>query len=412
MAARRSRCAVRAGRAPHQPTAAATRRPARGARGADPAPAPDLCRSRHRHRQRRGTAGTHHEPGDRRSCRLRAGFAAGRFGARVGDRAMTAQIMATDATERLRVELDERGYDILVGPGLIERAGALILPLLRRRQAVIVTDETVARHHLALLSASLAEHGIPQHAVVLPPGEGTKDLAHFGRLVDDILAGGVERGTMLVALGGGVVGDIAGFAAATLLRGIDFVQIPTTLLAQVDSSVGGKTAINTSAGKNLVGPFNKPRLVLAHTARLRTLPRREVGAGYGEIVKYGLIRDVEFFQSLEAEGQAVCDLEPSALTRAVMVSCRMKAAIVAADEREEGERALLNFGHTFGHALEAETGFGDRLLHGEAVALGMVLAFDFAVRLGIASGQDATRVRRHIDRIGLPTTLGAIGLAK
>jgi len=323
----------------------------------------------------------------------------------------TAQGTETSATERLRVELGERGYDILVGSGLIGRAGAEILPLLRRRQAVIVTDETVARHHLAPLSASLAEAGIAQRAVVLPPGEGTKDLAHFGRLVDDILALGIERGTMLVALGGGVVGDIAGFAAATLLRGIDFVQIPTTLLAQVDSSVGGKTAINTSAGKNLLGAFYQPRLVLADTASLRTLPRREVRAGYGEIVKHGLIRDVEFFQFLEAEGQAVCDLEPSALTRAVMASCRMKAAIVAVDEREEGDRALLNFGHTFGHALEAETGFGDRLLHGEAVALGMVLAFDFAVRLGLASGQDAHRVRRHLGAAGLPTELSAIGLS-
>jgi 3-dehydroquinate synthase len=317
----------------------------------------------------------------------------------------------TGAIERLRVELGERGYDILVGPGLIGRAGAEILPLLRRRQAVIVTDETVARHHLAPLSASLAEQGITQRAVVLPPGEGTKDLAHFGRLVDDILAGGVERGTMLVALGGGVVGDIAGFAAATLLRGIDFVQIPTTLLAQVDSSVGGKTAINTAAGKNLLGAFYQPRLVLADTASLATLPRREVRAGYGEIVKYGLIRDAEFFQSLEAEGPAVCDLEHSALTRAVMVSCRMKAVIVAADEREDGDRALLNFGHTFGHALEAETGFGDRLLHGEAVALGMVLAFDFAVRLGLASGQDSHRVRRHLAEAGLPTELSAVGLS-
>ncbi len=322
--------------------------------------------------------------------------------------------MSAQATEieRLRVELGERSYDILVGPGLIGRAGAEILPLLRRRHAVIVTDETVARHHLAPLSASLAEHGITERVVVLPPGEGTKDLTHFGGLVDDILAGGVERGTMLVALGGGVVGDIAGFAAATLLRGIDFVQIPTTLLAQVDSSVGGKTAINTSAGKNLLGAFYQPRLVLADTASLATLPRREVRAGYGEIVKYGLIRDAEFFQSLETEGEAVCDLEPAALTRAVMVSCRMKAVIVAADERETGDdRALLNFGHTFGHALEAETGFGDRLLHGEAVALGMVLAFDFAVRLGLASGQDSHRVRRHLAAAGLPTELSAIGLS-
>jgi 3-dehydroquinate synthase len=191
----------------------------------------------------------------------------------------------TDSSERLRVELGERGYDILVGPGLLARAGAAMLPLMRRRQAVIVTDEVVARHHLSPLRASLAEHGIAQQAIVLPPGEGTKDLAHFGRLVDDALACGIERGSMLVALGGGVVGDITGFAAATLLRGIDFVQIPTTLLAQVDSSVGGKTAINTAAGKNLLGAFYQPRLVLADTDTLATLPRREVRAGYGEIAK-------------------------------------------------------------------------------------------------------------------------------
>ena len=320
--------------------------------------------------------------------------------------------MNVDGTiERLRVELGARSYDILIGPGLIAGAGERIAPVMRRRQAVIVTDENVARHHLAALRDSLAAHGIAQHAIVLPAGESTKDFGHFGRLVEEILACGIERGTMLVALGGGVVGDIAGFAAATLLRGIDFVQIPTTLLAQVDSSVGGKTAINTAAGKNLIGAFYQPRLVLADTGALASLPRREMRAGYGEIVKYGLIRDAGFYDWLEANGDAVCALDPAALTKAVLVSCRMKAAIVAADERESGERALLNFGHTFGHALESETGFGERLLHGEAVALGMVLAFDFAVRLGVASGQDAQRVRAHIAAAGLPTTLAGIGLS-
>jgi 3-dehydroquinate synthase len=318
--------------------------------------------------------------------------------------------MTEHAVERLRVALADRSYDILIGPGLIAEAGAAIAPLMRRRQAIVVTDATVARHHLEPLRRSLAEHAVASHAIVLPPGEGTKDLAHFGRLVDDVLACGIERGTMLVALGGGVVGDITGFAAATLLRGIDFVQIPTTLLAQVDSSVGGKTAINTAAGKNLLGAFYQPRLVLADTASLATLPAREVRAGYGEVVKYGLIRDVDFFQWLEAAGAAVRAQEPAALTRAVLVSCRMKAEIVGADEREEGERVLLNFGHTFGHALEAETGFGERLLHGEAVALGMALAFDFAVMLGLASGQDALRVRRHLAAAGLPTALADIGL--
>jgi 3-dehydroquinate synthase len=314
--------------------------------------------------------------------------------------------------ERLRVELDERGYDILVGPGLIPDAGSTILPLMRRRQAIVVTDESVAKAHLAPLLESLGAADIAHHTIILPPGESTKDLAHFGRLVDDVLACNIERGTMLVALGGGVVGDICGFAAATLLRGIDFVQIPTTLLAQVDSSVGGKTAINTTAGKNLLGAFYQPRLVLADSGTLATLPRREMLAGYGEVVKYGLIADADFFDWLDAEGGKVCDLDPVALNRAVITSCRMKAEIVAADERETGDaRALLNFGHTFGHALEAETGFGDALLHGEAVALGMVLAFDFAVRLGLCTGQDAMRVRWHIAAMGLPTELAAIGLS-
>ena len=318
----------------------------------------------------------------------------------------------TSTIETLRVNLDERGYDILVGPGLIAGAGAHILPLMRRKQAVVVTDEIVANAHLPPLLASLDAVAIAHHPIVLPPGEGTKDLAHFGRLVDDVLACNIERGTMLVALGGGVVGDICGFAAATLLRGIDFVQIPTTLLAQVDSSVGGKTAINAAAGKNLLGAFYQPRLVLADSGALATLPRRELLAGYAETVKYGLIADAGFFDWLDAEGGKVCALDPAALNRAVITSCRMKAEIVAEDERETGDaRALLNFGHTFGHALEAETGFGDALLHGEAVALGMVLAFDFAVRLGLCSGQDATRVRRHIAAMDLPTELGSVGLS-
>jgi 3-dehydroquinate synthase len=315
-----------------------------------------------------------------------------------------------DGIERLNVALGERSYDILIGSGLIERAGHEILPVLRRRHVVIVSDETVARHHLPALQNSLSEAGIAHRAVLLPPGEESKDLAHFGRLADEILALGIERATTLIALGGGMVGDMTGFAAAVLLRGIDFVQIPTTLLAQVDSSVGGKTGINTPAGKNLIGAFYQPRLVLADSGALATLPRRELLAGYAETVKYGLIRDAEFYAWLEAEHDAVCGLEPAALNRAVLTSCRMKAAIVGADERESGERALLNFGHTFGHALEAETGFSSRLLHGEAVALGMVLAFDFAVRLGLASGQDATRMRHHLAAVGLPTTLAAVGL--
>lgn len=316
-----------------------------------------------------------------------------------------------DDVERLRVELGDRAYEILVGPRLIERAGREFRPLLRRRQVVIVSDETVARHCLPQLHDSLSEAGIAHHTLLLPPGEETKDLDHFGRLAEEILAFGIERGSMLVALGGGVVGDVTGFAAATLLRGIDFVQIPTTLLAQVDSSVGGKTGINTRVGKNLIGAFYQPRLVLADTATLATLPRRELLAGYAEIAKYGLIRDAGFFAWLEAEGRAVCELAAAPLRRAVMTSCTMKADIVAADEREEGDRALLNFGHTFGHALETLTGFSARLLHGEAVGIGMVLAFDFAARMDLAAQEAAGRVRRHLDEIGLPTQLSAIGLA-
>src|SRR5262249_32606041 len=246
------------------------------------------------------------------------------------------------------------------------------------------SDEIVARHYLAALRDGLSEAEIIHQAVVLPPGEETKDLTLFGRLAEDILAIGIERGSMLVALGGGVVGGVTGLAAATLLRGIDFVQVPTTLLAQVDSSVGGKTAINTRIGKNLIGAFYQPRLVLADTDTLTSLPRRELLAGYAETAKYGLIRDAGFFKWLETEGDAVCGLESASLRRAVMTSCAMKAEVVAGDEREEGDRALLNFGHTFGHALETETGFSVELLHGEAVALGMVLAFQFAARLGIS----------------------------
>jgi len=316
-----------------------------------------------------------------------------------------------DGSARLRVALGDRSYEIVVGRALIAAAGSEILPLMRRRHAVVVTDENVAPRWLPLLRDSLTEAGIANHAVVLPPGEETKSFNHFGRLAEKILACGIERGSMLVALGGGVVGDLTGFAAATLLRGIDFVQIPTTLLAQVDSSVGGKTGINTATGKNLIGAFYQPRLVLADTDTLASLPRRELLAGYAETVKYGLIRNAEFFAWCERQGNALCALEPGPLRHAVVTSCAMKAAVVAVDEREEGERALLNFGHTFGHAFETETGFSNRLLHGEAVALGMVLAFDFAARVGLASAAEGERVRRHFAATGLPTRLADIGLS-
>jgi 3-dehydroquinate synthase len=307
--------------------------------------------------------------------------------------------------ERVAVALAGRSYDILVGSGLIARAGVLMRPLMVQPRAVVVTDRNVAPLHLPVLARSLDEAGIAHHAVILPPGEETKDFAHFAKLADEILGLGVERGTMLVALGGGVVGDLAGFAAATLLRGIDFIQVPTTLLAQVDSSVGGKTGIDTRHGKNLIGAFHQPRLVLADGDALATLPARELAAGYAEIVKYGLVRDAEFFAWLEAHGAALLAGDAAARRHAVVASCKAKAAVVAADERESGERELLNLGHTFGHALEILTGFGSALLHGEAVAIGMQLAFDFAARHGLCPPDDAARLRRHLAATGLPIAI-------
>lgn len=305
--------------------------------------------------------------------------------------------------ETVRVELGPRSYDIVVGDGVLAEAGALMGPVLRQDRVVVVTDENVAPLHLEALTRALANAGLSAEAVVLPAGEQTKDFAHLERLVEEILERGIERDSTLVALGGGVIGDITGFAAATVLRGIDFVQVPTTLLAQVDSSVGGKTGINTGHGKNLVGAFHQPRLVLADSRVLETLPRREMAAGYAEVVKYGLINDEGFFSWLEGHGSDLLDGDHAAIRHAVVTSCRAKAAIVAADERESGSRALLNLGHTFGHALEAETGYSDTLLHGEAVAIGMVMAFDLSVRLGLCRARDADRVRRHLGTVGLPT---------
>jgi 3-dehydroquinate synthase len=307
--------------------------------------------------------------------------------------------------EVVRVHLGPRSYDIVIGEALLARAGGLILPLCAQRRVIVVSDEQVATLRLDSLAASLAAAGIAHHAVILPPGEQTKDFAHLSELCERILSLGIERGTLLVALGGGVIGDLVGFAAGILLRGPDFVQVPTTLLAQVDSSVGGKTGINTPQGKNLVGLFHQPRLVLADIGALKTLDARQMRAGYAEIVKYGLLGDHAFFEWLEANGERILAGDPVALRYAVAVSCRAKAAIVAEDEREAGRRALLNLGHTFGHALEAETGFGDTLLHGEAVAIGMVLAFDLSARLGLASADDVHRVRRHLACVGLPIDL-------
>ncbi len=317
----------------------------------------------------------------------------------------SAETLPSSVIDRVPVALGGRSYEILVGAGLVTRAGAALRQVMRGNQAIIVTDRNVAKFHLAPLEKSLGEAGIAHHSIVLPPGEETKDFAHFARLAEDILTLGIERRTVLVALGGGVIGDLTGFAAATLLRGIDFVQVPTTVLAQVDSSVGGKTAIDTPQGKNLVGAFHQPRLVLADSDTLRTLPERELYAGYAEMVKYGFIRDRTFFAWFEAHGAALLAGDTAAMRHAVVESCRAKAAVVAADERETGERALLNFGHTFGHALEAETGFGAALLHGEAVAIGMTLAFDLSVRLGFCPPADAERARHHLAMAKLPTEI-------
>ncbi len=309
------------------------------------------------------------------------------------------------AAAPLRVDLGDRAYDIHIGEGLLAEAGRLMRPLVASCRVVVVTDTNVGPLYLSALQASLDDAGIAQAAVVLPAGEQTKSFGHLEDLCERLLALRIERGTMIIALGGGVIGDLAGFAAGILLRGIEFVQIPTTLLAQVDSAVGGKTGINSRSGKNLIGLFHQPRLVIADVATLDSLDIRQLRAGYAEVVKYGLIGDAAFFAWLEAHGAALLAGDAKAQIEAVRASCRAKAAIVAADEREAGVRALLNFGHTFGHALEVETGFGDKLLHGEAVALGMTLAFDLAVRLGHCDAAEADRARRHLAAVGLPTDL-------
>lgn len=318
---------------------------------------------------------------------------------------MSSPVDTVGDADALRVDLGGRSYSIIVGSGLLDRAGELAAPVLARPSAVVVTDETVAPLYLDALVEALGGAGIAAASVVLPAGEGTKNFAHLERLCDELLAVRIERSTMLIALGGGVIGDITGFAAGILLRGLDFIQVPTTLLAQVDSAVGGKTGINTGRGKNLVGLFHQPRLVIADTATLTTLEPRQRRAGYAEVVKYGLIGDPIFFAWLERNAAAVCAAEPEACRRAVRTSCAAKAAIVAEDEREAGRRALLNLGHTFGHALEAEAGYGEALLHGEAVAIGMVMAFALSARLGFCAPQTAERVRAHLRSVGLPTAI-------
>ncbi len=318
---------------------------------------------------------------------------------------LEAKRQAAAAPAIVRVELDARGYDIHVGRGLLARAGEFAKPLLKQRRVFVVTDSMVAPLYLKAATSSFEAAGIRVDHTVVPAGEATKDFAHLEQVLDAMLAAKCERGTMIVALGGGVIGDLAGFAASVLLRGVDFIQIPTTLLSQVDSSVGGKTGINTAAGKNLVGTFHQPRLVLADTDVLATLPRRELLAGYAEVAKYGLLGDAAFWTWLEQNGaQALAGGEAShvLLRHAIVASCEAKARVVAADEREAGLRALLNLGHTFGHAFEAEMGYGGALLHGEAVAIGMVTAFDLSARLGLSPATDADRIRKHFTAVGLP----------
>jgi 3-dehydroquinate synthase len=308
------------------------------------------------------------------------------------------------------VNLAGRSYDIVIGPNLIDRTGELSADLLPSRRVIVVTDETVAPLYGARVYHSFKNAGIAATLTVVPAGEASKSFDSFGALMNALLDLRPDRKTTLVALGGGVVGDLTGFAAATLLRGVDFLQIPTTLLAQVDSSVGGKTGINTRHGKNLIGAFYQPRLVLADTEVLDSLPRRELLAGYAEVAKYGLIDDPDFWGWCEHNGAAVLAGDSAKRTYAIEQSCRAKARIVAADERETTDlRALLNLGHTFGHALEAETGFGAELLHGEAVAAGMALAFDLSAELGLCSSMEAGRVRQHLGAVGLPVRLRGIG---
>lgn len=319
---------------------------------------------------------------------------------------MTAQPRASESVV-VPVALGNRAYDIAIGRGLIAGLGARIKALRPGARTAIVTDATVARHHLESAEAALAAEGIASARVIVPEGEGSKNYPTFETVCEAIIAARIERNDLVVALGGGVVGDLAGFAAASVRRGLDFVQVPTTLLAQVDSSVGGKTGINSRHGKNLIGAFHQPILVVADTALLDTLPERQFRAGYAEVAKFGLLGDAAFFAWLEANWKDVFAGGQSsgsfAREHAIAVCCRGKAGIVARDERETGERALLNLGHTFGHAFEAAAGYSDRLLHGEAVALGMALAFAFSARKGLIPPETAQRAVAHLDAVGLPT---------
>ena len=321
--------------------------------------------------------------------------------------AIAMRLAATEPARSLEVALRHHRYPVLVGNGLVDQAGALLAPLLPQKRIAVVTDETVAVLHLPRLLAALAEGGIAAEAVVVPAGEASKSLSGFGTVTNALLAQAVERRTTVLAFGGGVIGDLAGYAAAAVLRGLPFVQMPTTLLAQVDSSVGGKVGINTAFGKNTLGAFHQPIAVLADIGLLSTLPLRELRAGYAEIVKAGLISDPSLFAWCEANAAALLAGDAAAQAEAVHRACAFKAAVVADDEREEKPdgRALLNLGHTFAHALEAEMGYDGRLLHGEAVSIGLVLAFRLSVRLGLCPPQDAARLEAHLRDAGLMTSI-------
>lgn len=317
--------------------------------------------------------------------------------------------MAQASPQSVRVDLAGRSYDILIGRGLVAEAGRHLAPQLARRRVLVVTDENVGQRYLSTLVASLEAAGIPAASLALPAGEKTKSWPYLEQVVERILAERLERGDAVIALGGGVIGDLAGFASAIARRGMTFVQIPTSLLAQADSSVGGKTGINSPSGKNLVGAFHQPIRVLCDTGVLDTLPLREMRAGYAEVVKYGLIDQPRFFEWLEAGAwRGIFEGTPQR-GEAVRIACSAKAAIVARDEHETGDRALLNLGHTFGHALEALTHYDSaRLVHGEGVAIGMAMAHRFSVQLGLCTGQDAGRLAAHLQAVGLPTQVSAI----
>jgi 3-dehydroquinate synthase len=306
------------------------------------------------------------------------------------------------------VSLGDRSYDITIGSGLLPRSGELLAQHLQRKVTAIVTDTNVAKAHLATLQGALESQGIKSTAIIMPAGESTKSYAGLAEVCDKLLAAGIERKDQIIALGGGVIGDLAGFAAAILRRGVKFIQVPTSLLAQVDSSVGGKTGINSPHGKNLIGAFHQPSRVLIDLDLLRTLPMRQRAAGYAEVAKYGLLGDAPFFDWLEDNVEGILECRQGAVDHAVRVSCEMKARIVAEDETETGVRALLNLGHTFGHALEASTGYTDVLLHGEAVAIGMVQAFRFSEMQGHCARGTGDRVAKHLARAGLPTHVSAI----